>query len=382
MKRFLTPVLGAAVAVAASGGILLAAGSAQAATPPPWEPDHSSVGGLNFYDSSGHVVTSGSTSNPISAYAEGTATVRNGDNVATLFGYLPVSGETPGQWSGEQLSGSTAYPNASAPAPLNSASLPVVSGKNGDETVAELVADFPNTGSGAYAHLYQIRLLTSKAQEGISTVYDSADISVTGSSWSVVYSNGGGTATATSVKLAVKPAGPVRRGAKVTLTATVTPAAVPGKVQFLDGSKVLKSVSVSGGTATDTESSLSAGKHHLIARFVPSGTTYAQSTSSAHSITVKGAPTSVKLKASASKIAAGKKLTLKAVEKPKVAGKVTFFDGSKKVGKPVKVRAGKATVTTTKLKKGSHSLKAKFTPKSKADYAASTSRVVTVKVTG
>jgi hypothetical protein len=145
---------------------------------------------------------------------------------------------------------------------------------------------------------------------------------------------------------------------------------------------VLKTVPVSGGKATFTDSALSDATHQLTARFVPGSTAYSTSTSSIHSLTVRAHPTSVTLKASKKKIQAGKKLTLTSSETPAVAGKVTFLDGSKKLAKPVPVKAGRAGLTTTKLGKGKHHLTAKFTPKSKADDAPSTSKAVTVKVTG
>jgi hypothetical protein len=89
--------------------------------------------------------------------------------------------------------------------------------------------------------------------------------------------------------------------------------------------------------------------------------------------------TKVVLKASATSITKGKKLTLTATETPAVAGKVTFYDGAKKL-KVVAVKKGKATFSTTTLKVGTHKLKAKFAPTSPADDAASTSKVVKVKV--
>jgi hypothetical protein len=379
MKRFLTSTLGVVVAAAAAGGVLLSAsGGARAAAPPPWEPDHSSVGGLVFYNAAGHVITGGSTGQPIAAYVEGTSTIRNGDNVATLYGFLPVHGEVPGVWSGEQLTRSTHYPNASAPAPVKSTSNPVVTGASNDETVAELASDYPNTDSSSdgYAHLYQIRLLTSKPQEGISTTYDSADISISGSTWTLVYSGAG---TATSIHLSTSPA-KAKYGAKVTLKATVSPATAAGKVQFRDGSKVIRSVKVSKGRASLTDSALPGGKNKITARFVPSSSTFAASTSAAKTVTVKTAKGTVKLKASASTVKAGSKLTLTATEKPKDAGTVTFRNGKARLGK-AKVKGGKAKLVVKSLGKGTHHLTATFTPKHKKDVKSSTSKAVTVKVT-
>jgi hypothetical protein len=77
-------------------------------------------------------------------------------------------------------------------------------------------------------------------------------------------------------------------------------------------------------------------------------------------------------------VAKGHKVTLTATVSPKVAGTVSFKNGSKLL-KKVKVKAGKAKFVTKKLKKGTHKLRAVFTPTSKP-YVSSTSKVVKLKV--
>jgi hypothetical protein len=378
MKRIVTAAVGLTMAVVASGSVL--AGGASAAGTPPWEPDGDSVGGLTFYNASGTAITTGSTSDPIAAFVQGAATVHAGDTKATLFGYLPATGVDPGAWSGEALGASTSYPNASAPGSLGTSSLPVYSTGADDETVADLVADYPNTSSDPdYQGIYQIRLLTSAPGQGISAVYDSADIVVSGGTWSLLYT--AGTATPTTTSLAVSPSGSATHGDKVKLTATVSPAAATGNVTFRDNGTVLKTVAVSGGTAKLKTSSLSVGKHSLTAKFIPDSSTYAISMSAVKKVKIKAEPTKTVLKASKTKVSVGTKIKLKAIEKPKVAGKITFLDGSKKLAKPVKVKAGKAKLKVA-LKKGTHKIKAKFTPKKSTGAASSTSKTVKVTVKG
>jgi hypothetical protein len=371
--------VGVSTAVVACGVLLTVPGAASAtSTTPPWEPDGDSVGGLLFFDSSGQQITGGSIDDaPLAAYVEGTSAVRANDTKATLFGYLPVNGQVPGQWQGEAIGASTVYPNGSAPAPLSSVTLPVETGAANDESIATLAADFPNndTSSDGYAGIYQLRLRTSAMGLTPTTTYDSADIQITGDTWSVVYPL---PTTATTTTLAVSPASPVLHGKAVKLTATVTPADATGSVKFLDGSTVLSTVAVVSGSATYTTSALKDGTHKLTAEFVP-GSGFATSTSSAHSLTVKAQATSVTLSASSHKVHHSKKLTLTAKEAPAVAGTVTFLDGSKKLAS-VKVSNGKAVYSTTKLKVGTHSLKAKFTPTNTQSDSASTSKSVTVKV--
>jgi hypothetical protein len=170
------------------------AGPASAAgNTPPWEPDPSSVGSLAFYNAAGQQIYSGNlTDSPIAAYVEGSSTIRSGDSVATLYGYLPVNGQLPTQWSGEQLGQSTTFPNPSAPAPLNTSSLPVETGNAGDENIATLEIDYPNTDTSTdgYAGMYQLRLYTNAPRKVQSTEYDSADIFVSGTQWYEVYPPG------------------------------------------------------------------------------------------------------------------------------------------------------------------------------------------------
>ncbi len=360
--------------------VVLGGAPATATTTPPWEPDANSVGGLLFFNAQGNQITGGSINDhPLAAFVEATTAVRHGDTNAVLSGYQPVSGEAPTLWNGDVLSGSTKYPNSSAPSAIASSSLPVVTGAGSDFTIADLEADYPTTSAAGYQNVYQLRLTTSAANTSPNTKYDSADILIdtVHSTWSVEYTKL--PLTATSTALTVTPAKAVH-GAKVTLTANVTPA-VAGKVKFIDGTKVLSTVTASAGKATYSTTTLAGGTHKLKATFVPTATqTYAGSSSNVKSLTITAQGTTTTLKASKTTIGHGAKLTLTAAEKPATTGSVAFFDGSKKLGSAT-VKSGSASYSTTKLAVGSHKLKATFTPASTASYKASTSSVVTVKVT-
>ncbi|MCU1390833.1 MAG: hypothetical protein JWL72_4171, partial [Ilumatobacteraceae bacterium] len=189
------PVCAAAVGLATAGLLAVVAVSggrvASADTAPPaFEPDPGSIGGLNFYDASGTSITSGAiTAAPFAAYVQATGPGRPGDSKATLFGYVPKNGVPSGSWAGEALTASTNYPNAAAPGPLATSSTPVVSLVAGDTTLAALASDYPNVAADSYRGLYQLRLKTSGAGQTGRPKYYSADILVTGSAWSVVYSS-------------------------------------------------------------------------------------------------------------------------------------------------------------------------------------------------
>ena len=78
----------------------------------------------------------------------------------------------------------------------------------------------------------------------------------------------------------MSPPSPVQFGTAVTLTATVSPSAAPGVVQFeVDGSDFGSAVTVSGGTAVLLTSTLPVGDDSLTAVFTPTaGNGYAGST--------------------------------------------------------------------------------------------------------
>jgi hypothetical protein len=366
-----------AVGVTASS----ASGSSPAA--PPWEPDTSSVGGLTFYNAAGQQVTGGNlTDSPIAAFVLGGATIRSGDTKATLYGYVPVKGVAPGAWSGEQLGSSTTYPNTSAPAPLNASTLPLETGSSGDETVAQLEADFPNkdTSTDGYADMYVLRLKTSATGKAANTTYDSADIQISGSTWSVVYP--APVLTATTTTLATVPSSPQVAGTSVTLTATVSPSA-PGSVQFEYGTGtptlIGSPVTVSGGTASIAPTTLPVGTDSLSAVFTPtSGSGFVGSTGTA-SFTVKAAKltkTKTKLKTSpASPQVPGTSVTLTATVTPAAAtGTVQFKTGATDIGSPVTVTSGKASTSTTSLPTGKNKLAAVFTPTPGTSYGPSTGK--------
>jgi hypothetical protein len=247
----LKALIGVSVLTLVSGiSSFVLAGTASAQGTPPWEPDPVSVGGLLFYNAAGQQVTGGSvTGSPVAAYVEGTSTVRSGDSVATLYGYLPVKGQPTSKWSGQQLGLSTTFPNASAPAPLNTATLPVETGHSGDENLSTLGIDFPQKGTGAYAGMYQLRLYTNAPHKSQTTAYDSADILITGSTWSVVYpvpQQAPTITTGTSTTFVKGVAG------SFTVKATGSPAPTFSETGALPGGVTLSSAGALTGTPTAT----------------------------------------------------------------------------------------------------------------------------------
>jgi hypothetical protein len=192
---------------------------------------------------------------------------------------------------------------------------------------------------------------------------------------------------ATTTTLATSPASPVAQGVAVTLTATVAPPTAAGTVQFKDGPNNLGNpVTVTGGAATGTTSTLVSGSHQLTAVFTPTDPhAFSASASPPVTMVITGATaTSTALTMSpASPVAYGTPVTLTVTITPATApGTVQFKDGTTTLGNPVTVVNGTASGSTSKLVVGTRSLTATFTPTNPAAFTASTSPPVDFVVTG
>jgi hypothetical protein len=151
---------------------------------------------------------------------------------------------------------------------------------------------------------------------------------------------------------------PSNSGQSVTFTAAVSPAAATGTVQFLDGTTVLGTAAISSGTATFTTSSLTAGGRSITAVYSGDGN-YATGTSAALTQVVKTG-TTTSLSSSANPSVAGQAITLTATLSASAAtGTVQFLDGVTVLGS-VTVSGGSATLSTSALTAGSHTLTASY----------------------
>jgi hypothetical protein len=188
-----------------------------------------------------------------------------------------------------------------------------------------------------------------------------------------------------STSLDITPAGPVTAGTTVTLKATVAPATATGSVQFKDGADDLGgTVAVSGGVATLSTAALTSGTHSITAVFTSTSAGVNGSTSSATSYVVNPAAatattTSLVVNPSGS-IEKFTPVTLSATVTPAGAdGKIQFTDGGQNLGAAVAISGGAATITTSSLDAGDHSLAARFVSADSA-YAASESPAVPLTV--
>ena len=185
------------------------------------------------------------------------------------------------------------------------------------------------------------------------------------------------TATATTTTLAASPDTPAG-GQPLTLTATVSPSAAAGQVQFKDGGALIGTVNLSGGTAALTIPSLSGGSHSFVASYL-GNTNFLPSTSNTITTTV-ATPTTTTLAASPGTPLGGQPLTLTATVSPSAApGQVQFKDGGALIG-TVSLSGGTATLTIPSLSGGSHSFVASYL--GNTNFLPSTSNAITTSVQG
>jgi hypothetical protein len=287
--------LGLCTAVLGAAAASLLALPASATSTPPWEPDPNAVGTLTFYNSAGDVVTSGSNLDHLFDYAEASTTDPDGPSLkATLQFANPQPGIPTGDFFVGQASLSTDYPNANAPAPLNTTPNPVVTlGPDDADLAAYIPTAEPNTEAG-YENVYQIRMVTSGGTGGGTAPgnYWDADVMVnpTAGTWVETYPVQGTSSATTTTTLAVSPSTSAEQGASVTLTATeiASDSTHPaGTVQFIEDTfDVGSPVTVnSSGVATLTTTTLPPSAPNglaLEAVFTPTDTaSYAGSTGTA-----------------------------------------------------------------------------------------------------
>ena len=209
---------------------------------------------------------------------------------------------------------------------------------------------------------------------------------VTSANYTINFVNGALTVTAASSTLTVVTNNnPAAFGQSVTLTATISTAgagaAATGTVTFKDGATVLGTGTLNGaGQATLTISSLSAGSHSITIEY-GGDNNYNAATSAALTLTVAKALTTTTVISSSNPVTVSQPVTFTAsVSSSSGAptGTVEFFDGATSLG-IVTLSGNTATLTTSSLTSGSHSITAVYS--GGANFASSSSAVVAQIVT-
>jgi poly(hydroxyalkanoate) depolymerase family esterase len=164
-------------------------------------------------------------------------------------------------------------------------------------------------------------------------------------------------------------------GQVVTFTAVVTPQPPNGElITFTEGSTVLGTAALSGGSAKFTTASLKAGGIDNMKASYPGDSTFNHSNSAGLSQTVNPASTTTSLTSSLNPINVGQNVTFSASVKPQYSGSVTgsvaFYNGASKLGTTA-LSGGVATYSTAALAAGTATITAEF--KGSSSFTASNS---------
>jgi hypothetical protein len=179
---------------------------------------------------------------------------------------------------------------------------------------------------------------------------------------------------------------PSGQGQTVTITATVTPGIggplVPtGTVQFLDGTTVLGTGTLSNGMATFTISTLTLGNHSISARY-QGDNNFTTSTSAAITQTVNAFTSTTTLATTPNPSGVNQAVTLTATvtgtgTTTTPTGTVTFLDGTTVLGTST-LSNGMASLQVSNLTAGAHSITARYN--GDTNFGASTSSAITQTV--
>jgi Bacterial Ig-like domain (group 3) len=394
MKSTFRKVLTSVGAIALAGGALVATSGSALATPAPYYPDAgATLGGLDFFNAAGVQITSGSTSDsPFVGFAVAQTAPSGGGIKAAYYAYTPVNGSAPGTWGGAQLGGGTNYP-ISTPTDLAGLTNPIVTGVSGDTSIASYITGHPNTDTSTtdgYAGLYAIRAKVT-GQPGYAT----ADILVSGTTWTQVDGTFQLFSDTTTTTLTPSPASPSVPGTVETLTATVADTTsgstnVPaGTVAFFDGTTQVGTTQTLASGSAHVTTTLALGSHPLTAVFTSSSpSTVAGSTSAVSTYVV--APldsTNTALSVNPTTAAAFTPVDLLATVTDTTTpatiptGSVNFLDGTTTIGTAPVNGSGVAEIPTySGFAQGSHSITAVFSPTG-STVAGSTSAAVTFTAT-
>src|SRR5262249_17011143 len=152
-------------------------------------------------------------------------------------------------------------------------------------------------------------------------------------------------------------------GQAVTFTATVTSSDPTSSVMFMDGAELLTDpVTLSSSTATYSTSALAPGSHNISAVYDGDGNNGASASPTvAETVYLLPVASTTALSSSAATITSGEAATFTAtVTGFNPTGTVTFTDGSATLGNPIELSSGSASLTTTALAAGTHSIAAVY----------------------
>jgi subtilase family protein/Big-like domain-containing protein/VCBS repeat protein len=251
---------------------------------------------------------------------------------------------------------------------------------------AATIGDFNQDGSTDIAVAYGLQAL-SGASPGVVTILDTHSPFVPGNNdWPMVLQNPRNNPVLlrqSSSTLAVSlttGATPSVVGDSLVFTATVTPAG-NGAVQFLDaGMPISDSIPLSNGSASFSTTALALGTHSITARYTGDNRlTASVSPAFVQTVTKGNTSVAVSLSAGTNPSIAGDSLTFTATVAPGSAtGTIVFFDNGLAITGDLPLSNGAASVNTSALAIGTHSITAYYSGDATFDGSVSAALVQTV----
>ncbi|MCU1252080.1 MAG: repeat protein [Edaphobacter sp.] len=170
------------------------------------------------------------------------------------------------------------------------------------------------------------------------------------------------TLATTSVVLTSAP-NPARFGLPVTLTAIVTGVNginPTGNVVFKEGSTIIGTASISGGTVTIVATTLAVGAHSIVASY-QGDVNYASSTSKPYMQMIdQGESATMTIASSMNPSVFGTRVVFTATLNPGATGTVAFSDGTSVLGVANITASGTASISVSTLLAGSHNITATY----------------------
>ncbi|MDB4938657.1 MAG: hypothetical protein JWP87_5629, partial [Labilithrix sp.] len=324
-----------------------------------------------------------------------TITVPAGETTLLDFSFsvrLPAVDIVRGEvyaWSGSAATGPNLYESgpisttstATQTLTFNTGGIPVTPG-------AQYVIFLTRARDASPAGFAEMDIRTTDVYPGGNFWLFNSGTNFTGTSWSqfpnfeLAFTARFGTPPATTTTVA-SSSNPSVFGQSVTVTASVASASgtpTTGSVTFKDGATVLGTVNVDGaGQASVSTAALGVGAHSITATY-GGALSYAASTSAALTQTVSKATTTAALSSSVNPTITGGSTTFTAtvsVSAPGAGtptGTATFKDGATVLGSSAISAAGVATLSTSALSVGTHSITVDYS--GDASFAGSTSPAV------
>ena len=335
-----------------------------------------STGLMTFYDGTTTSIGSGTISGGIASFSTSALTVGTHSITAVWPGNSDYSAATSGALietittQVPQISWPTpapiVYGTALTSAQLNaSASAYVATNYSATKTTTSVVGVFTYTPPSGNAPNGGSQTLKAVFAPTDSTDYVSTTATVPL------------TVNPSPVKLTVATSGATSSyGAPVTFTATIT-SGPTGTVTFYDSASSIGASTISGTTATLTTSTLTPGAHNITVGWA-GNTNYSSVTSVAVAQTVSKAAPTLSVATSGTLSTYGGSVTFTATISNGLTGPVNFYDGGTTQIGIASISGTTATLTTTTLAVGTHSITAGWA--GNADYNAVTSGAITQTV--